>query len=45
MICVSTFSEGTVSPNPHTDFENSYKIIDRLHLECENRDQMGSSTH
>ena len=26
---VSIFSEGTVFPNPHTDFENSDKI--RLH--------------
>ena len=39
------FQGDTVSPNLHTDFQNIDNISDRLHLECENRDQMGSSTH
>ena len=32
---VSIFAEGTVSPNPHTDFENSDKIRFTPNLECD----------
>ena len=36
------FGGGTVSPNSHTDLQNSDKISARPHLECENRDKMCS---
>ena len=36
---VSIFSEGTVSPNPHTDFENSDKIRFTPNLECDYHDE------
>ena len=45
LICVSTFSECTVSPNPHTDFKNSDKISGRPNLWSENRDKICVWSH